>query len=290
MPTGTYDRVEIDSTSFSGRDSINAIGAMSFNSTVPGAVVEVTNSSFERMNIGAFAAERLKATSGGRDFTVSGGPTSTTRPAGRGASPRTTHSPIVGGGGCLRVFSAGLPGIIVRRNQIVAPATSVAFGGIYLSPAATGAQGPILVEDNDVTSHRIPVVANNPLGWEFQNGIHINTPPNPAQTAVYTIRNNRVIGAHSGVTATLSADVRDNVIRDGFFVFRQQNATSFTFQRNDAIGNLSSFQAPVVSTGNFQCNWWGSVAGPIAPPPAVPVARYSPWAMAPIAGTANSCP
>ncbi len=154
-----------------------------------------------------------------------------------------------------------------------------------MSPSAAGPQGVITVEDNDVVSRRTALAANTPQGWGFQNGIHVNAPP---AAAVNIIRRNRVTRAHTGITSSRSAVVHDNTIVEGVYAFRQLSTLPLTFQRNDAVGLLNSFTAPAAG-GSYQCNWWGSVAGPTTPPGSVPAGMYTPWATAPIAGTTNPC-
>ena len=280
-----YHVVEIDSARFTGRDTVESIGVMTWTQPAPGARVEVTNSTFEGLGIAVFAVGPVETNvrSSTFDRTQNGPITYSSQwPWGSATDNVMTNCR---NGGCIRVFSVGAPGLVFARNRIESTNYAVPLGAIRLGPSPNNAQGPITVEDNVIVS-RVVGDMSFQNGWGFPAGVDILAQQH-AQNAI-TIRRNRITQAYSGVTSVLKATLTDNVIEQGVIAFRQNSANPLTVHRNDFIGLAQSFTAPA-SAGDYQCNWWGGASGPFSPPPAVPASAYTPWATEPIAGTTLAC-
>jgi hypothetical protein len=286
LATGIYDRVVLDSVRFISRDDSTAIGIMATQGTSPGRRVDVVRSTFEGIRIGAFAADTMELNFSDSRSSRSGGGVvvhSTSGSWGTISGNDFSFCRI----GCIRLLSAGAPGILVANNTLRSAGVRASRGAIVISPTGAVANGVVTVENNVIESARTELAATTPAGWEFPSGVELsNSLMNSAAT--HQINHNDIRNAYSGVQSTLLANVHDNVITGGMFAFRQTSGRSITFTRNDANGLLGSFEATAIG-GNYRCNWWGSASGPIQPPAATPASMYTPWATQPVARNDYSC-
>jgi hypothetical protein len=268
-----FVRLEVDSSRFVSRDTIG-IGVMT--NRVPGVgVVDVSRSHFERLSIGFFAVGDNEANLHSSTSVDMSGSTMTW-------SNSTTHGVAednqisCGGPGCIRILNAGAT--IARRNVLDARAVVVfGLGAIAVNPLAAGAHAPILVEDNTILSARLPGDSTVITGWTVATAIAVQD----ATPTIHVIRRNSITAAYRAFQLGGSADIRDNTVTRGFFAFQQGPNVPVTVTRNDFVSLGRSFTAPLNSVGDFRCNWWGSVSGPVNPPS---TAVYSPWALQSIAG------
>jgi hypothetical protein len=286
-PWGVFDRVEIDSVRFVGEAGSDAVAVRIDSAAIPTARVDVSRSDFRQLSLGVWplsAVETNVRTSHfdrfvGGGVSYSHGNSATTQSFGRIEDNVFTNC---GSSGCIRVLTAG--GVTVARNRLEAQDQSVTLGAITLqATAAYPNAAPIIIEDNVIVSRRTGAAESTAAGWMFQSGIYVSDPN--LRTSI--IRRNHVTDAYSAVTSTGSLTATDNWFSGGFYALRQTTLRDVTFQRNDAVGLLGSFTVPTAGT-SVQCNWWGSAAGPTAPP-ASSQGLYTPWATEPIAGTSVAC-
>jgi hypothetical protein len=190
-------------------------------------------------------------------------------------------------GTCVRVRGSGGSGIVIRGNRMHSEHDYTA-AAIDLVPNPSGVGVPITVEDNDIISRRLTWGGpeNAPTGWGFGAGVRIFGIAGQR----HLVLGNRITGAHYGAQILGETNMRDNVVKDGYYLFSQQTGTHpISVRFNDAINLIGSFTS-FIPQGDFTCNWWGSAAGPTNPQPADP-ASFTPVASAAIAGTgAVSCP
>jgi len=290
-PLGTFDQVEIDSVHFSGVPGASNVAVVIGATTVTGARVEVTNSDFSQLQLGVWPVNAVETnirnsrfdrfSGGAADY--SNGNTATTQSFGRIEDNVFTNC---GPSGCIRVLTTGA--VLVARNQLQAmnqPMASGSYGAITVMAGIVDPNAaPKIIEDNVITSARTSSPEMTPQGWMFQTGIWVGD----QNTVTHVVRRNRITNVYSGLTATANVSAMDNTFNGGVYAFQQITARAVTFQRNDAVGLLSSFTAPNTG-GNYQCNWWGSASGPVTPPGNVATSTYAPWATQPIAGTSVSC-
>ncbi len=284
---GTYDRVEIDSARFYGRDSTTSLGIEAFASTVPTARVDVTNSHFEAMGIGVFPVRNVEfntRSSTFERFLIAGVDYS-------GSGTQNSHGRIEDNIfrscrqlGCIRVVQGGRD-VVIARNRLEANASVGAIAAIFVQRGAGQTDRvPLIVEDNEIIGAATTGNPSDTTGWSLAAGIRISDVP----SVVNVVRRNRIGGAYAGIRVWSDLDARDNVVSGGVFAFQQLLPRAVTIHRNDFTGQPRSFTAPN-SGGNYRCNWWGSTSGPPNPPTNVPAQSYAPWAMQPIAATPVEC-
>jgi hypothetical protein len=291
-PTGTFDHVEIDDVDVSSPSmpatGNTIVGVRIEGSSVPTARVNVTNSRFSQLTLGVWPIAAVETnvrtstfdrlTGGGVDF--SSGNTATTQSFGRIEDNVFTNC---GPTGCVRVLSAG--GVVVARNRFEAGDQPLAFGAITVQVAPAmqvPAIDPKIIEDNIIISRASGEDPTRPNGWVFRAGIQLGQ-PGPGAVIV---RRNRITDAFVAINANgANVDAHDNVITGGFRAWTHSSGSDGRYHRNDATGLINSFSGD----GSYQCNWWGSAAGPTAPPPDMHPALYTPFAAAPIAGTSIPC-
>jgi hypothetical protein len=290
-PAGTFDQVEIDNVRFTGTGTAGTpttvVAVRVDASAVPGARVNVSNSRFSELILGVWPVNRVETNVrhstfdrfGGGGVVYSHGNTAETQSFGR-----TEHNTFTncGAAGCIRVLTAGA--VVVANNRLEARDQVVNLGAITATPSPhVGAQRKVF-ENNVIVSRPTGSDPAQASGWYFRSAIFISDQPG----VEYVVRGNRMDQAHTALQFTSDLDAQDNVISGGVYAFQQGASRVVRFQRNDVVGTLASFTA-VNAGGQYQCNWWGSTAGPVSPPPNIPAPMYSPWATAPIAGTANPC-
>lgn len=292
LPSGTFDRVEIDGVRFTGTASAVKVAVKIEGSAVPGARVDVTNSVFSQLSLGVWPVNAVETNVrhstfdrfGGGAVDYSSANTATTQSFGHTEDNVFTNC---GSSGCIRVLSAGA--VTVAHNRLEAldqPVSSLQnAGAITVMPTTSVSNAsPTIVEDNVLISHRTASLATIPEGWIFQNGISVID----GNATTHVVRRNSITDAHTALLINASVEARDNVISGGVYGFRQIAPRTVVVQRNDFTSLVSSFQVPA-SGGSYQCNWWGSASGPRTPPGNVATSTYAPWATQPIAGTSVSC-
>lgn len=286
----SYDQLVIDSVRFKGKDSSTATGVWTTTSSVPGATVEVINSNFDYMGIGIFAIGSVPTNVRRSRFsrftagpvTYSGIGNGIRGTLARGTAEDNEMTDCYSSG-CIRIRHMEAT-VRLLRNRIVATGVSQPAGAIDVTPSPVSS-GHVIIEDNEIISTRIPSApANAATGWAFRQALNLGG----SATIKATVRRNRIVDAFTAIASNVDADAFDNVITGGVNAFTATAIRTLVFQRNDVTGLLSSFTAPNQG-GAYQCNWWGSPAGPTTPPANVPAIFYTPSASGPIAGTSLNC-
>jgi hypothetical protein len=293
---GAWSHVVVDSSRFIGTVFTTATGVTATTSSVAGARLDVSNSHFEGHMIGVFPTGPFEANVTSSNFerfnagSITHSGNSTIGVAwGRVEDSRFS---ACGSLGCIRSFGSQM---LVARNVIDLSASTISsqsgFSYIRIDSPFNVVVGPLVAEDNVVIGAPLAGAPAAAASWTVQNAfMHTDAFGFPA---IY--RRNSVRDAHSGLSiASLGAGsmvtATDNVVQGGYWSFRRAGALGTALiERNDFVGQVGSFQALVAVAGDsFRCNWWGSAAGPTAPPG--PAAAYTPWATAAIAGLPTVCP
>jgi hypothetical protein len=204
-----------------------------------------------------------------------------------GASPfRYAHGSVTdnvfrncGSTVCARSFAGNL---VFARNRIevnssFSRASAVEFRRLTPLPAVVL---PIVIEDNVIVGATIGGVATAPTSWGAQRGFWVQ---DAASAVTNIVRRNQVDSVHTflDVFSTSRVSAHDNLFTTGVLAVRSSGIA--TVNRNDFVGLLGSIAAPLAAGADLTCNWWGSVAGPVAPPGTIAASVYTPFALTPIA-------
>jgi hypothetical protein len=290
-PTANFGHVELDSVRFTGPGVAGASSSIALRSnrnTVAGARVDVTRSSFENLGLGVWPIGNVEtnvshstfAHFGGGAVDLSNSSLPDQESFGRVEDNQFSDcSPT----GCIRILTTGA--VTVARNRFEGFTQPITLGVIVMTPpSGVGASGQKIIEDNEIISAPTGASPSTPGGWIVQTAINIGD----ASGTKHTIQRNRIVDAYSAMQLNANVEAHDNVITGGVFAFRQGSVRSVRFQRNDIVGSLSSFTGPTFAS-QYQCNWWGSPAGPMTPPAGVPSFAYTPVATQPIANSTVDC-
>ncbi|MBX3131919.1 MAG: right-handed parallel beta-helix repeat-containing protein [Gemmatimonadaceae bacterium] len=298
VPTDLFARVEIDSSRFVGLSQITAFIVMARVPTLPNAFIEVRNSEFDSGQVGIFVLNGVEGFvhhNTFRNYNSSGvihsGGNTAVHGFGRVEDNLFTDCVT----DCIRSFASN---VVIARNRVEVPIGPARLSGIFVSrtsPAASPAPDPIVVEDNVIVAVQLAGTPTDPLSWSLQRGIQVSDLAPSASPNV--IRRNHIENAWVGIGGTMSNSgpgfiAHDNVVVGGVHPVAFSPGVASSVSRNDFIGAINSLSQSVNASSNFQCNWWGSAAGPTAPFHAsVTPMQYTPWATVPIAGNAGvSCP
>ena len=287
---GRWDHVEIHNARFVGRNSDFGIGVQVWQHGAGVGRIDITNSHFDALGIGVFVTSHSEAnvshstfenfTAGSVTYSGFTGGGAAGAAAWKLAFGRVEDNLIrnCGVAGCMRMVLMA-NGTIARNTIQAGNEATHAFGILVRRPPETPhARQPITIEDNVISGGAFGE------GWAVGNGLQFEDAPGVASV----IRRNQVFGSNVGMTFIGSAVVTDNKITGGEFGFRQfgPEGVEVVANRNDVVGQPTSFTVPFNRTGDYRCNWWGSENGPSNPPPQ---GEYAPWATQPIAGTTNPC-
>ena len=292
---GTFDRIEVDSTTWLGTDP-TAFMFEPFSSTVATAFVEVKNSRFDGGSVAVFPVRGVEANVHHNLFEnqrISGVIHSGNGLGGTSFAHGRVEDNVFRNCGpdvCVRSFARD---IVIARNRIEVPTgVSRLFGGIQLTRQTINAPSltTVVIEDNEIIGGALPGAPSAPTSWTIQAGIRVSagSPFTP-----FLIRRNAITDAHTHfiVQPNIPLTATDNTAIGGFFAISNASAVS-VYNRNDFVGLGASFpNVGITPAANIRCNWWGSAAGPVAPPIALPPAVYTPFSTAPIANQPSvACP
>lgn len=276
FPSGTYDQVVVDSSTFvvSG-----TAGVQVAPSSVGGAKVTVRNSTFSFSGglMAVFASNnpvvvdiinnQVIGPSSWGAFQLQSGAT------GRIESNTATDCGVVG---CINVRSNAV-GVVVTGNTVSAsPGIGATLGIDVGLSGSTGA-----------------TVTNNTVSGGFTGG-------NPADPANYgyaggalrltgtadgseTVSGNTLSGAAYGIQGAVGGTLlsaQDNIISTVLTGF--SNTVAAPFINNDVTTYVNPFELGVPA-GTLICNWWGDPNGPANVPGGADPAVFTPWATGPIA-------
>lgn len=285
-----HNIVEIDSATFTGRSAIPQTVVITGGTTVPGSGrVDIWRSTFQNMGIGVFATANAEANVYGSTFdNFSGGSITHSQTTVPGVGSVGAKGIIEGNvfrncqvNGCIRTFARSST---IRGNTFEMPDGVSRLAAILIARSSNSIGiEPLVIEDNEILA--APRAGDPTLAASYTAaaGISWQTGGIPVTD---TVRRNRIVSAFAGLQVVSTARVyaTDNTIRDGVRAFTHTaTLAQVTIQRNDFLNLLGSFTG--ATGGNYQCNWWGSDAGPVSPGSG----NYVPWATAAIAGTSVSC-
>jgi hypothetical protein len=281
VPDGTYDRVEIDSSRFGGREGTNQIAINPFPSSVAGARVDITNSVFTNLGLGVFGVAAVETNVRNNVFdTHSGGSVVFSW---HGALDSHSFGTIAenvfrncSNAGCIRLLSSGQT--VVAGNRFEAGQQPLTLSVIHASITSFGPGGPKTIEDNVIAG--VAGSSPNSGDWAFPMGISIFDP----HQANHIIRRNRITNARTAIVTSVPVLITDNVIQGGNIAFSASGAV--VARNNDILGAAGSFLSTANGVEDFRCNYWGSPSGPTNPQGG---ARFTPWATQPVAGTGADC-
>jgi len=274
--SGNYDQVVVDNSTFIV-GSTSAI--FSGNSTVPGSLVLVRNSTFSFVSgglLGVFGAGAFARTDV-IDNVFSGPSSWGAVQYQSGASGRVNDNtisqrcPV----NCIRID--GIDGEVIGNTIVVDP-TGPASRGIF---ALMGAGNTLTtIRDNTISVLGVPgpapftqgairVLSSSGVVEVTRNIVNAGTELGLALFGTIIATDNVVSGAVTAISGSLSVP--------GSTIFNN-DITGYTFPFAEG-----SFLAP----GTLTCNWWGSAAGPQGDPFGFDPSIFTPWATAPIANGAG---
>jgi hypothetical protein len=296
----TYDQVAVDNATFTLDP--NASGVFAGLSTVGGAKVVVTNSSFTGGQSGVFASGNLDESgqpilataphldvlnSTFHDFTFSGIQYQV------GASGRISGNTVTACGfaGCIRSRSDNQ--IEISGNAVTVDAGRITFNRhIGWGIAADGVVGSShLIVGNAITGVGGGGDPSNPASYAIQfAGIGLgrirvdpfNTLP---QFGNAMVSGNTIVNADTGLSAHDALITgTDNVITGTLVAIAGVSVTtttSLSLNRSD----VTSYVVPMAGDGlvDLTCNWWGTDAGPQNVPLGLATGVFTPFATVPIA-------
>ena len=296
IATGTWDKIEVDSVTFSGQTPTIGTSITTFTSTVAGARLEVLRSTFKGHVIGVFgtAAEvnvRNSTFEGVDRGVIYSFPASAPATGGTGRA-ENNHFTKCGLFGCIRILGRG--GVTVAGNTLDLSTGTDIRQAIAISPGANTPQLPIILEDNEIIGGPRPSAATDFNAWPLRRGIQIQTNV-LNQPSTVTVRRNRISNTGIGLDIlggnASNVQASDNVITNNFQAVSRNGNSAITFQRNNVLETIRYFgDFNSTASRDYKCNWWGSPTGPVNPNGAPPASIYTPWALQPIAGTTNPCP
>ena len=179
---------------------------------------------------------------------------------------------------CIRLPGAGAIDVIdnTMSNDVSRPV----LYGIYAQI------GPFTISGNEVIGTGAITDPNDPLSYAFDDsGIWINS-----QNA--TVPGNHVVNAAAGIkavgTSVILPGSDDNIIEQVLAGISSNQTSQFEMHSSDITGYVTPTEGNSLQTGGLTCNWWGDINGPVDVDPGIASDVYTPWALAPVAGTSST--